>query len=164
MNPTSETEDRGSAERVRAPTEQRILSMRPDGVTGSSIEAVLRKRMDEFAQAVRERDLERLMAFYAPDVVVFGARLPLETRGAAVHRQNVEQWFASFDGPLVFELHKLRITPGDGAAFCHYFALVTGARSSNRTSGYWLRGTTCFARRDGEWLVTHEHLSMPSSM
>ena len=62
------------------------------------------------------------------------------------------------------QLHNLRITPGEGAAFCHYFALVTGSRSTNRTSGYWLRGTTCFARRDGEWLVTHEHLSMPSSM
>jgi ketosteroid isomerase-like protein len=164
MDPTSEPGERAAPDRARGPAEQRILSMSPDGVTGTSIEFVLRKRLDDLAQAIRDRNVERLMASYAPDVVVFGVRPPLDTRGAAAHRETVEQWFASFAGPLVFELHNLRITPGEGAAFCHYFALVTGSRSTNRTSGYWLRGTTCFARRDGEWLVAHEHLSMPSSM
>ena len=41
---------------------------------------------------------------------------------------------------------------------------VTGTRDSNHKTGYWVRGTTCFERRDGEWLVTHEHISMPAPM
>jgi ketosteroid isomerase-like protein len=36
-----------------------------------------------------------------------------------------------------------------------------GSKAEGRTSGYWARGTTCFERREGEWLVTHEHISMP---
>jgi ketosteroid isomerase-like protein len=41
--------------------------------------------------------------------------------------------------------------------------LITGARSSKHKTGDWVRGTTCFERRDGEWLVTHEHISLPAS-
>jgi ketosteroid isomerase-like protein len=164
MNRTSEREERASAERDRASEELRILSMSPDGKTGASISAVLRRRIEELAQAIRDKDLERLLAFYAPDVTVFDVRPPLDVHGADAYRNNFEQWFAAFDGPLGFELHNLRIAPGDGAAFGHYLALVTGARPAGRKSGYWVRGTTCFERRDGEWLVTHEHISMPASM
>jgi ketosteroid isomerase-like protein len=149
-------EDRG-----REASDPRILSMTPDALAGSSIGAVLRRRIEELAQAIRDKDLERLLAFYAPDVVAFDLRPPLDARGSSAYRQNFERWFASFDGPLAFELHNLRVVPGDVAAFCHYLALVTGARSVGRISGYWVRGTTCFERRDGEWLVTHEHISMP---
>ena len=45
--------------------------MSPDGKTGPSIELVLRKRIDELVQAIRDKDLERVLAFYAPDVMVF---------------------------------------------------------------------------------------------
>jgi ketosteroid isomerase-like protein len=164
MNRTSEREERAPAERVPTSDEQRILSMSPDGKTGSSITAILRRRIEGIAQAIREKNLDQLMSFYAHDVTVFDVLPPLAVRGAGSYRQNFERWFASFEGPLGFELKNLRIVPGDGAAFCHYLSLVTGARPGGRTSGYWVRGTTCFERRDDEWLVAHEHISMPASM
>jgi ketosteroid isomerase-like protein len=166
MSRISEHEERAAAERAGEPRSgeppgQRILRMSPAGLVGSSIEAVLRRRMEELAQAIRDKDLERLMPLYASDVVAFELRPPLDARGVNVYRQNFEHWFAAFEGPLGFELHNLRVVPGDAAAFCHYLALVTGMRANGRFSGYWVRGTTCFERRDGEWLVTHEHVSMP---
>lgn len=164
MNRITEREQRVAEERAPDPSEPRILRMTPDGKSGSSIQNVLRRRLDEIAQAIRDRNLDRLMTFYSTDVVVFDVRPPLNVHGAATYRQNFERWFASFEGPIGFELHDLRVVPGEGAAFCHYLALVTGARPEGRTSGYWVRGTTCFERRDGEWLVSHEHISMPASM
>ncbi len=77
------------------------------------------------------------------------------TSSAGSHRSKVR---------FGFEFKDLRIAPGEGAAFCHYLALVSGARPGGRTSGYWVRGTTCFEQRDGQWLVTHEHISMPAPM
>jgi ketosteroid isomerase-like protein len=164
MNRITEREERAAAEKARAPSDQRILSMSPDGLTGSSLETVLHRRVDELAQAIRDKDLDRLMTFYASDVMVFDLRPPLDVRGADAYRQNLEHWFSSFEGALGFEFKDLRIVPGEGAAFCHYLALVTGARSAGGSSGYWVRGTTCFERREGEWLVTHEHISQPISM
>lgn len=160
MNPI-EHGDRAAVQGARS--EQRILRMSPDGKTSSSIESVLRQRIDELAQAIRDKDIDRLMTFYSADVVVFDVRPPLGLRGAAAYRQNFEHWFASFEGPLSFEFKDLRVAPGEQTAFCHYLALIVGARPDGRKSGYGVRGTTCFERRDGEWQVTHEHISMPSS-
>jgi ketosteroid isomerase-like protein len=156
MNRITEHEERAAG--------NRILGMSPDGLTGSSIEAVLRRRVQELAQAIRDKDLEHLMSFYARDVEVFDVRASLNVVGAAAYRNNFEHWFDSFEGPLGFELHNLRVVSGEGAAFCHYLALVTGTRSADHKTGYWVRGTTCLERRDGEWLVTHEHISMPAPM
>src|SRR5687767_2154770 len=160
MNTTSEQGERSPDE---SRSEQRILRMSPDGRTASSVEATLRKRIDELVQAIRDKDVDRLMAFYARDVEVFDVQPPLDTRGADAYRQNFKRWFASFEGPLSFELHNLRVAPGESTAFCHYLALVVGSKPDGRKAGYWTRGTTCFERRDGEWLVTHEHISMPPS-
>jgi len=164
MNQISESDARAAAERASGSDEQRILSMRADGKTNASIAVVLRRRIDELVQAIRDKNLDRLMMFYAPDVTVFDLRPPLNVRGADAYRKNFERWFASFEGPLGIDLQNLRIVPGDGAAYCHYLSLVTGARPGGRASGYWVRGTTCFERRDNEWLVTHEHISMPAAM
>ena len=153
--------DRITEHEERATPELRILNMSPDGLTGASIQSVLRRRIGDLAQAIRDKDLDRLMTFYVDDVEVFDLRASLNVYGASAYRNNLEDWFESFEGPLGFELHNLRIVTGEPAAFCHYLALITGARPDGRTSGYWVRGTTCFERRDGEWLVTHEHISMP---
>jgi ketosteroid isomerase-like protein len=158
MNPSTESEN---APVERGSPDQRILSMTPDGQAGASVKSTLRQRIEALALTIREKDLDRLMTFYDPEVEVFDVRASLHVPGAAAYRGNLQQWFDSFEGPLGFELHGLRIVPGETAAFCHYLALVTGARPGGRASGYWVRGTTCFERRDGEWRVTHEHISMP---
>jgi len=145
-------------------SEQRIVSMTPHTKSASSVEAVLHQRIEALAQAIREKDIERLMTFYSPEVVAFDVRPPLEARGAEYYRQNFETWFGSFEGPISFELKNLRVTAGEPAAFCHYLALIVGAKAGGGTVGYWARGTTCFERCEGEWLVTHEHISMPASM
>lgn len=162
MNRITDRESRSAEDQARLSAEQRILSMTPDGKTGDSIKSVIRRRVEEVAQAIRDKDLERLMTFYAREVEIFDVRFSLNVLGAAAYRNNFEQWFDSFEGPIGFEHHNLRIAVDEGVAFCHYLALVTGARPGGRTSGYWARGTTCFERREGEWLVTHEHISTPA--
>jgi ketosteroid isomerase-like protein len=164
MNRTTDSESGADADRVRASSEQRILSMTSAGEPGDSIASVLRRRIDGIAQAIRDKNLDDLMTFYDWDVEVFDLRASLNVVGTGAYRNNLEHWFASFEGTLGFELHSLRIVPGDTTAFSHYLALVTGARPGGRKSGYWVRGTTCFERRGGEWLITHEHISQPAAM
>lgn len=158
----TDRETPATAAPARQPPDQRILSMTPDGQAAASVDSILRRRINALAQAIGDRDLDQVMTFYARDVEVFDIRASLNTPGAAAYRSNFEHWFDSFEGPIGFEMHNLRIVPGESAAFCHYLALVTGARPGGRRSGYWVRGTTCFERRDSEWLVTHEHISSPA--
>lgn len=162
MNRITDLEKRTAEDQARRLAEQRILSMTPDGKTGESSKSVVRRRIEELAQAIRDKDLDRLMTFYSREVEAFDVRFSLNVPGAGAYRNNFENWFDSFEGPIGFEHHNLRISLDGDVAFCHYLALVTGARPGGRTSGYWARGTTCFERREGEWLVTHEHISTPA--
>jgi ketosteroid isomerase-like protein len=164
MNPPTDQEAIAAADRAREQSGLRILSMTPDGQPCESVASVLRGRIETLGQAIRDKDLVRLMSLYARNVEVFDVRASLNVVGAGAYRNNFEHWFDSFEGPIGFDLHCLRIVPGDTTAFCHYLALVTGARPGGRKSGYWVRGTTCFERRGGEWLVTHEHISQPAAM
>jgi len=150
-----------SAAELNREAEQRILRMTPDGLAGDTIKSIVRRRIEALAQAIRDKNVEQLMTFYDRDVEVFDRRFSLNVPGAGAYRNNFEAWFDSFEGSIGFELHNLRVVATEAAAFCHYLGLVTGARPGGRTSGYWVRGTTCFERRDGEWLITHEHISSP---
>ena len=164
MSPIFEHENRAAPAKTRESSEQRILSMTPGGYPGDSIKCILRRRLEALGQAIRDKDLDQLMTFYDLDVEVFDLRASLNLVGAGAYRNNLEHWFDSFAGPLGFELHNLRIVAGEPTAFCHYLALVTGARPNGRISGYWVRGTTGFERLHGEWLITHEHISLPAAM
>jgi len=66
-----------------ARSEQRILSVTRHGKSASSVEEILRRRIEEISQAIRHKDIDRLMTFYVPDVVAFDVRPPLEARGVA---------------------------------------------------------------------------------
>jgi hypothetical protein len=52
MNPIADPESRSAADRARELTDQRILSMRPVGQPGESIDAVLRRRIEALAQGL----------------------------------------------------------------------------------------------------------------
>ena len=51
---------------------------------------------------MRRRDIERLMPFYAPDIVYFDVVPPLRYTGHAAVRRNFQRWF---DGWLITHEH-----------------------------------------------------------
>jgi hypothetical protein len=69
----------------------------------------IRERIEAWAQALRAKDLNALMAHYAPDIVTFDV-MPLQSLGADAYRKNFEAWFASVQGPIDYEIRDLRIT------------------------------------------------------
>jgi uncharacterized protein (TIGR02246 family) len=124
-------------------------------------DAPIRERMAAMAHAFRAKDLAALMAHYAPDAVTFDVRPPLHVRGADGYRENFEAWFASVQGPIDNELRDVRITMSDDVAFGHYLVHVKSTRTTGEGAEYWVRVTSGFRKLNGQWLVTHEHVSAP---
>lgn len=50
--------------------------------------------MDNLANAIRTKDVDALMAHYAPDVLAFDLLPPLQYRGADAIRKRVPEWFS----------------------------------------------------------------------
>ena len=67
-------------------------------------------------------------------------------------------------GPIDYEMNDLRISMSESHAFCHFVGHIRGTRSNGENADYWVRVTTCFQKANGQWLVGHEHVSMPGEM
>jgi ketosteroid isomerase-like protein len=124
----------------------------------------LRARVETLAQAIRDKDIDVLMAHYAPDVIVYDVRPPLDVHGAEAYRKNFERWFASMLGPIDYVMTEQRISMSESHAFCFCLSHIKGVKADGGRADYWVRVTTCFQRSNGQWLVGHEHVSMPSVM
>jgi PhnB protein len=81
-----------------------------------------------------------------------------------LYRNALEDWFASFRGPVGYEIRDLCITTGDEVAFCHSLNRISGTRTDGEETDVWTRATVCLCKIEGKWMVTHEHVSVPFYM
>ena len=136
----------------------------PTTTTATREDVQIRERMDALAQALRAKDINALMAHYAPDIVTFDLRPPLQVQGIDAYRKNFEAWFASVQGPIDYEIRDLRITMSDDVAFCNYLGHVKSTRTTGEKADYWVRVTSGLQKMNGQWMIAHEHVSVPLYM
>jgi ketosteroid isomerase-like protein len=130
----------------------------------ATAEMQIRQALKGRIDALRSKDVDRLISHYAPDVRVFSLAPPLQRVGVDRHRAAMTGWFACFDGPLGYELRDLDITVGDDVAFCHGLGHISGRRTDGQNTDVWTRLTVCLRRIHGQWVVVHEHGSVPFYM
>ena len=124
-------------------------------------EADIRQRIDRLVEAIRAMDLESAMSIYAADVVSFDVAPPLQHLGAEAKRKNWIDVFATYQRPLGYEIRDLTITLGDDVAFGHSLNRISGTLKNGNRTNVWVRATTCYRKIDGNWLITHDHVSVP---
>jgi len=127
----------------------------------SADEAQIRELFDDWVKAIRSKDVKGSQASYAPDVLLFDLVNPLQYSGLEALGKRLEEWFASFQGPIGYEIFELSVNTGDDAAFCHSLNRVNGIKTDGAPIDMWWRSTVCLHKRDGQWMVTHEHSSVP---
>jgi ketosteroid isomerase-like protein len=121
----------------------------------------IRRRIEAGVAAVRAMDLEGVMALYAPDTVSFDIGSPLRSGGAEAKRRAWVEAFAMYQRPLGYEVRDLTIAVGDDLAFGHSVNRISAVLKNGGTTGFWLRWTTCFGKIGGNWLIVHDHVSVP---
>ena len=127
-------------------------------------EAEVRRRVEDWAAAVRAKDIVAVMSFYAPDIVSFDIDPPLRYAGADNKRRAWQQAFARYRGPMGYEVRELEVTAHGDLAFVHSINHVGGELTNGRTTDMWMRWTACLRRVDGVWLVVHDHASVPADL
>ena len=124
----------------------------------------VRQLIDDWAAAIRAKDVERAMSYYAADVVSFDLAPPLQYAGANAISKGLAQWFATWAGPIGYEIRDLSINVGDEVAFCRSVNRMTGKRTNGEYTDVWVRSTIGCRRLGGKWLIVHEHASVPFYM
>jgi uncharacterized protein (TIGR02246 family) len=130
----------------------------------SGHEAQIRALIDDWANALRAKDVDGVMSHYAADIVSFDLAPPLRYTGAGAVRNSLEAWFPTFRGPVGYEIRDLSITAGEDIAFTRSLNRISGTRIDGEETDVWVRATVCWRKLGGRWLITHEHVSTPFYM
>ncbi|MFI6996013.1 YybH family protein [Nocardia sp. NPDC050175] len=130
--------------------------------TEATDDADIRGVIDRWVEAFRNRDVDAAMAIHAADTVSFDIAPPLRYVGTDEYRRPWEATFANFTGPIEFEIRELAITIGTDVAFSRSLNRMMGTMRDGQEADLWLRWTACFQKRDGQWLIVHDHSSVPT--
>lgn len=121
----------------------------------------IRALIESWADAVRRRDLDRVVARHGADIRMFDAAPPVEARGVAAYRQSWEPFFSWFGDDGTFEVVGLEVTAGNRVAFATALLRCGSPEEIARFPEPMLRLTVGLRRIDGAWTITHEHHSIP---
>ncbi|SES39371.1 YybH family protein [Lentzea albida] len=129
-------------------------------------EAEILALFTEQEEGMRLRDPGRVVARFAGDAVTCTLAPPLRNTGLdARDPEAVAGWMAGFDGPITLEHRDLEVVVSGDVAFAHGLARLA-AVPVGYPQGFsmWMRVTVGLRRREGRWLVTHSHESVPFHM
>lgn len=113
------------------------------------------------AAALRGKSAAGTLATQAPDFVQYGLNGPLQLAGAnKMDLAYLDQAFGHFEGPVDYEVVDQHHLVGDDVAVTYSLARIGYTVAGQRTD-MWFRKTLAFTKVDGEWVIVHEHESVP---
>jgi ketosteroid isomerase-like protein len=119
---------------------------------------------DRFIKASASKDVNAIMSFYVPDasLFVFDVTPPRQYVGAAAYRKDWEDMLASLPGPIDMSISDLDVTAGGGdIAWGHSVQHMAGTMKDGKKMDLTVRITDGYKKINGQWLIAHEHVSVP---
>ena len=108
---------------------------------------------------------DEVMKYYDQnDIDLYDFVPPLQYKGADAYRKDYTDLFAQFDGPLHVEYPDMHIEAGASTAFAYGLERLTGKLNDGTPVDLWLRYTEGLKHINGQWLIVHEHISVPVDM
>jgi uncharacterized protein (TIGR02246 family) len=127
-------------------------------------EPAVRALVERWARAVHEGDLDGVLAEHADEIVMFDVPPPDDgVRGIGAYRDVWPPFFEWQRQGALFEIVSLEVAAGAEIAFAHALLRCGTPDELAREPGRRLRLTLGLRKRDGRWVVAHEHHSFPLS-
>jgi uncharacterized protein (TIGR02246 family) len=120
--------------------------------------------IENYRQAVMAKDIEKVMALYADDIVSFDAVKALQFKGKPAYRAHWQACMEMCAGPHTFEFEEISIESSENVAFAHWLAHCGGTNEKGETQACWMRVSQCYRQEAGLWQIVHEHWSAPFDM
>jgi ketosteroid isomerase-like protein len=122
-------------------------------------EAEVRKVVEDWAAAVRRRDLSAVLRHHAADILMFDVPPPFQSRGIEAYAQTWRTFFDWASEPAVFDFTDMHLTAGRDVAF-----VSAAMRCADKAQGPLdFRLTVGLRKVEGQWIIVHEHHSVPAA-
>jgi uncharacterized protein (TIGR02246 family) len=133
-----------------------------ENASTAKAEAEVRQLVTEWADAVRRKDLAGILRHHAPDVLMFDVPPPLQSKGIDAYRQTWDLFFSWSHEPVVFDILEMSVTAGDDVAFVAAVMRCSGRETTGEDIELQFRLTVGLRKTEGQWIVLHEHHSIPA--
>jgi ketosteroid isomerase-like protein len=132
-------------------------------VSAADDEALIRALEDRFTTAVNAGDVDAIMKVYVPDesLVVFDLVPPRQYLGANAYRKDWVDFLAMLSGPPKFDITDLSIAAEGNLGYSHSVQRVRGTDTKGQPVDITVRVTDGYRKIGGNWLIVHEHVSVP---
>jgi ketosteroid isomerase-like protein len=127
----------------------------------ANAKAEIRRLINDRIDAVRAKDVNRATSSVAHDVMAFDVVDAFQQAGIEAMRERAASWFSSFENAIGVEVRDLTVCVSGDTAFAHSLNRYFGKLKRGGTIDVCVRVTLCLRRIKGQWLITHEHNSVP---
>lgn len=126
-------------------------------------EVAIRQLVENWAGAVRRKDLAGILRHHSPDLVMFDVPPPLRLKGLDAYEKSWDLFFSWSPDPVVFEIAEMSVTAGRDVAFVVALMRCSVREAKGGYAPLDFRLTTGLRKIDGQWVIVHEHHSVPAS-
>jgi uncharacterized protein (TIGR02246 family) len=125
-------------------------------------EAAIRELVQSWARAVRAKDLDGILANHSTDILMFDVPPPLQSKGIEAYKKTWELFFSWSNDPVVFDIKDMNIIAGSDVAFVAALMRCAGTEKNGERIELEFRLTIGLRKIGGQWMVLHEHHSIPA--
>jgi uncharacterized protein (TIGR02246 family) len=125
-------------------------------------ERAIRTVIENWAAAVRRKDVDAILSHHAADIVMFDVPPPLQSTGIDAYKKTWDLFFSWSHDPVVFDIMEMQVTAGENVAFATALMRCSGTEKNGTDLALDFRLTVGLQKIDGQWVITHEHHSIPA--
>jgi uncharacterized protein (TIGR02246 family) len=128
----------------------------------SADEVAVRDLIEAWADSVRRKDHAGILRSHAADFVMFDVPPPFKSVGLDAYRKSWDLFFAWSSDPVRFDTQEMEVTAGADVAFAFASMRCEGAGADGKSEALPFRLTIALRKVDGQWMIAHEHHSVPA--
>jgi ketosteroid isomerase-like protein len=130
-------------------------------MTQTSDEIQIRQIIENWAKAVRNKNIDAILSHHSDDFVMYDVPPPFRSVGLDAYRKT---WDIFFSGTELgtFDITELNIIAGDDVAFCYATMFCMNKNNDGIYERLDFRLTMGLKKIDKSWTILHEHHSIPA--
>ena len=129
----------------------------------SSEEDAVRSLIENWAAAVRRKDLTAVLEHHSDDFLMFDLPPPLQCAGLAEYEKTWALFYSASPEPVAFDIRDIAITAGADVAFAAALMRCRVKETDGSVSELDFRLTIGLEKINGAWTIVHEHHSIPAA-
>ena len=126
-------------------------------------QAAIGELLNNWARAVRAKDLRGILAHHSTDILMFDVPPPFEVRGIDAYRKTWGLFYSAQAEPIAFDIQRMDIVAGADVAFAAVLMQCAEKGRDGERVPLDFRLTIGLRKEGGQWVIVHEHHSIPAT-